>query len=346
MIEQIATIKLLVLIGYSILFFVLLRSRVPTAVRLHFALYLLGLGFWQFASLVVTLTQSQTAAVTWYNLQISALGLQSIIFYPFVRVFLGIRKRRFLPMAAYAACVALIALGILRLGVSEVVAGRAGYFIPVIGPVAYVASLVSYLFWGTGVAALFAALRREPVRLQRNRVVYVLIGALSVMVGIATDFTFLQAYPVDTICGLINAVLVSYAVTRYRLIDAGVALKRGLAVMVIFALGVGGFIGLSIAAGLLVNPTEPPEVSLTSLVGFIVLLALAILIWRKPFRPLLDRFAGKRTADFDGVLERFTQRVRSLLDVEELKTLVVQTAAETVGSERGASCFYFAGDRL
>ena len=105
-----------------------------------------------------------------------------------------------------------------------------------------------------GVAALFAALRREPVRLQRNRIVYVLIGALSVMVGIATDFTVLQAYPVDTVCGLINAVLVSYAVTRYRLIDAGVALKRGLAVTVIFALGVGGFIGLSIAAGLLVNP--------------------------------------------------------------------------------------------
>ena len=295
MIEQIATIKLLVLLGYSILFFVLLRSRVAPSVQLHFALYLFGLGFWQVTSLVVTLTRSQPAAVTWYNLQISALGLQSIIFFPFVRVFLGLRRRRFLAVAAYLACAAIVTVGVLQLGVSAVVPGRAGYFIPILGPALYACSAVVYLFWGMGVAALFVVLRREPLKLQRNRIVYILAGALCVMLGTATNFTFLQAYPVDTVCGLINAVLVSYAVTRYRLLDAGTALKRGLAVTVIFALGIGGFIGLSVAFGFLVESSGPPRVSLSSLVGFVVLLALAMVIWRGPLRPLLDRFAGKRT---------------------------------------------------
>ena len=88
--------------------------------------------------------------MTWYNLQISALGLQSVIFYPFVRVFLGIRKRRFLPIAAYAACAALMTVGLLRLGVSEVVAGRAGYFIPIIGPVAYLGQPCRLFLLGNG----------------------------------------------------------------------------------------------------------------------------------------------------------------------------------------------------
>ena len=73
MLEYAATIKLLTLVGYACLFFVLTRSTVPFSVKLHFALYLLGLGLWQFASFMVTLTKSQDAALALYNLQVGSL---------------------------------------------------------------------------------------------------------------------------------------------------------------------------------------------------------------------------------------------------------------------------------
>ena len=70
---------------------------------------------------------------------------------------------------------------------------------------------------------------------------YVLAGAVVVLIGTATDFTPLQAYPVDTISTLVNALLVSYAVTRYRLVDTGTVLRRGLSIMGIVVIGIVGY---------------------------------------------------------------------------------------------------------
>ena len=340
MLEQIAIIKLLALVGYSVLFFVLLRASGPFALRLHFALYLLGLGFWQLTSFILTITGSEAAAVLWYNLQVCSLALQSMIFFPFARVFLQLKRQRVMAVAAYAVCVGTICIGFLRLAVSHVTLGRAGYFIPDISTPAYAISLVAYFFWGMGVYQLIVGLRRERLRLQRSRISYVLIGAIMVMVGMATNFTPLQAYPIDTVCALVNALLVSYAVTRYRLIDSGAALRRILSVVVVMAVGVAWYVLFSFAAGLLVRSSEPWKVSLSGIVGFFLFLCLFLILGWKAFRPLLDRLSGKKTGSYDRILEEFTERVRSLLDVEALKRLVVQSAAETVGSERGCLLSY------
>ncbi len=334
MLIYIATIKLLALIGYAILLLVCIRSRVAQALKLHFALYLLGLGFWQFTSLILTITRNPHAALFWYNMQVASLGLQSVIFLPLTRTFLQIKRNRWISISAYAVCVAVIAVGLLGIAFSGVVVGEAGYFIPTLTPAAYGFSLLAYFYWGWGVYALVAGLRRERLSLQRSRILYVLVGALTVMAGIATNYTPLQAYPVDTVCALANAVLVSYSVTRYRLIDAGVALRRSLAIMVMVALAVGGYILFSYVAGLIVQPEARWELSVPGLAGLIILLILSLLFGWKSIRPVIDRIAGRRTASYARVLEQFSLTARSVLDVEKLKSLVVHTAAEAVGSER------------
>ncbi len=65
MLEQIAAVKLLALLGYAVLFLVLVRSRVDFALKMHFALYLVGLGFWQLTSFIITVTRDAPAAVFW-----------------------------------------------------------------------------------------------------------------------------------------------------------------------------------------------------------------------------------------------------------------------------------------
>jgi PAS domain S-box-containing protein len=341
--EQIATIKLLALIGYAILFVVLVRSRIAFALKLNFALYLFGLGFWQLTSFVVTVTHEAPRAVFWYNLQTVGLSLQSLVFLPLTRAFLGYKRHRVIDVAVYALCAASIAFGVLQLAVHMVVPGTAGYFVPKFTLPLEVNILVAYLVWAWGVALLVRGFFRERLRLQRSRIGYVLTGAIVVMIGAATNFTPLQAYPVDTLSTLINALLVSYAVTRYRLVDTGTVLRRGLSVIGILAVGVGGFILFSFLAGLLVSPSTSREVSLSGLAGFIVLLCLSLLIGWKAIRPVIDRISGRRVFSYDRVLEQFTQIARSLLDVDRLKSLVLQTAADAVGSERGCLLFSTAG---
>jgi two-component system, cell cycle sensor histidine kinase and response regulator CckA len=338
--EYAATIKLLALVGYASLFFVLTRGSVPFTVKLHFSLYLLGLGLWQFASFMVTFTKSQGVALSLYNMQVGGLILQSIIFYPFIRTFLGITRRPAMAIAAYAAMVGILGYDIVFGVVPTVVPGKAGYFIPGMDGTVYALSIVAYAFWGCGVVTLIAALRGEKVRLQRNRIAYVLIGAVIVMVGIATNFTPLQAYPIDTLCALANAVLVSYAVTRYRLIRAGIALRRVLSVMVLCAVSVGAYILFSFLAGLVLSRFEAWPIGTSGLAGFIVVLVLFFSIGWKSHVALFDMFAGRRTANYHHVLEQFIQAVRSLLDVEKLKRLILTTAAETVDCERGFLLFY------
>ncbi|HVO37536.1 MAG TPA: ATP-binding protein [Spirochaetia bacterium] len=340
MLEQIATIKILGLVGYAFLFFVLVRSRMPLSLRIHFGLYLLGLGLWQFTSVMVTITTDPDRAIIWYNLQFSSLCLQSIIFFPLTRTFLQLKKQRVMTIVAYGVCAVTMSVGIAGRATTHVVLGNAGYYIPLLGTTVYVISLVAYLFWGFGVFNLASALRREPLALQRSRIAYMLVGAAAVMLGLATNFTPLQAYPVDNACALINALLVSYAVTRYRLIETGTALKRSLAILLFAAAIVGGYLLLSFAAALLIRPREPWRVDVAGLAGFIALTAVLIMVGWRYFRDFLDRVTGKKSVGYDRVLEQFSLKVRSLLDVDALQKLIVQTAAEPLGVDRGFLLFH------
>jgi len=335
MLETIATVKLLALLGYAILLFTLVRSSVTLSLKLHFALYLLGLGFWQLTSFVLTFPREASSAVAWYNLQFSAAAVQVIIFIPLARVFLGLRRYRWAAVLAYAGACASLAAGLLGLVVHRVVPGTAGYYVSVISPDLLVLALVLYLFGGFGVYLLASSLRRERVRLQRIRIGYLLAGTIIVQLGGATNLTPLEAYPVDTICTLINALLVAYAVTRYRLVDTRTVVRRGLSVAAILVLAVAAFILLWAALGPLARGTEGGVVSTAGVLAFIVLVSLATAVSWKTLRPAIDRLAGRRTVGYDGVLEEFARATRSLLDAEKLNDLLVRTAAAAVGTGRG-----------
>jgi len=181
--EQIATVKILGLAGYAFLFFALVRSRLPLSLRIHFGLYLLGLGLWQFTSVMVTITTVPSKAVFWYNLQFCGLCLQSIIFLPFTRAFLQLKRQRVMAVISYVMCAATMSIGLLGVATTEVIPGKAGYYIPAIGMTVYFVTVVAYFFWGVGVYNLVSALRREPLALQRSRIAYMLVGAAAVMVG-------------------------------------------------------------------------------------------------------------------------------------------------------------------
>ena len=333
MLEQIASVKLIALLGYSVLFLVLLRSSVRPSVKLHFVLYIFGLGFWQLTSFVLTVTHSAHAAISWYNLQLSAVSLQSFVFYPLTLAFLGQRNRRVLAAAAYIACAGAIAVGLFQLGADRVVLGQAGYFVPVVKPIGYAAALAGFVFEGLGVFELVAAFRSGGVKLQRIRIRYVLVGAILVMIGMATNVTPLKPYPFDTVCALANALLVTYAVTRYRLVDTGTFLRLCLGVMLVVVIGTGAYIVLSLASALLLHYKalwNPAGVA-----GFVVLLAIWIALGWRTVRPMVDRLTGRRVRGYDQILERFAQTTRSVLDDDAVQRVAVRTAVEAIGTERG-----------
>ena len=153
--EFFIAIKAVALISYLVLVFSVIQSKAERTVRLLFSVYLSGMLFWQFTSLMVSLARTAAAALLWYNLAVAGTGTANILFYPFVRAFTK-GRRGVLSVAAYASCALMFVVGILGLTWREVVIGRGGYS----GPPSTTADGSSssgrswYFFYGCGIFVL------------------------------------------------------------------------------------------------------------------------------------------------------------------------------------------------
>jgi PAS domain S-box-containing protein len=331
MLQFSSSLKFFALIVYIAIFFLLLKSRTDKRVKQLFLLYVLGLVVWQLSSLLVNISVQPAVVLIWYNLQFSSLGLQSIIFFPLTRAFLTLKKQRVLTAAAYITCVFTIALGVSGFAVREVVPGRWGYFVPVLNETIYLMSLAAYFFWGCGVFNLLRSLLREQVNLQRNRIRYLLLGAVVIMAGMAANFTSLQDYPVDIVCAVINALLMAYAVLRYRLLAIKIVLKRSLVAMLTLTAITGIYVLVSLLA---VRLLESSTHFWPGLAGFFTVLA-SLLVFRKSILHDLIRPIYNQTSPIhETVLTDYSHAIRGVLDLEELMRLIVQTAANTMTVDR------------
>jgi hypothetical protein len=219
-------IKIVALTSYAVLALLTLKSKTEINVRRFFFVYLFGMTFWQFTSLMVHFSTDVNKALFWYKLLLAGFGLQTVLYFPFTRAFLKIEKQAKLTYISYFLCVVLLVYGLTGIGYKAIIIGKGGYYVPEYSSMLYPVIAVGYFFWGFGVYNLVRGLLREQSPLGKNRIRYPLLGAVIVFVGTASNLTTLQGYPVDIVCNLINAILIGYAVIRYRLLDIRVALKR------------------------------------------------------------------------------------------------------------------------
>ena len=207
-------IKIVALMSYIILALLTLRSDAEARVRRLFFIYLFGMIYWQFTSLMVNFSKNTQTALFWYNLILSGTGIYSILFFPFTLAFLGIKGQKKLTCFAYLACIFSAIIGLTGLAYRNVHIGQGGIYVPEFNNVVYLLVIVESFFWGYGVFNLLRGFMRERSPFQRNRIKYPLLGAILVVVGGVSNFTPLQDFPVDMSCNLINAVLIGTALMR------------------------------------------------------------------------------------------------------------------------------------
>ena len=80
-------IKIIALISYVSLALLTIKSSTEIKTRRFFFIYLFGMIFWQFTSLMVHFSRTPDTARLWYNLLLAGFGLQSILYFPFTRAF-------------------------------------------------------------------------------------------------------------------------------------------------------------------------------------------------------------------------------------------------------------------
>ncbi|HUI69551.1 MAG TPA: histidine kinase dimerization/phosphoacceptor domain -containing protein [Spirochaetia bacterium] len=318
-------VKIVALLSYLVLSLVVLQSKAERNVRIYFFVYLVGMLFWQFTSLMVNFSTNAATALFWYNMIIAGSGTFNILFFPFTRAFIGVKGQKVLTYFGFAACLLMLVSGLLGYGWGRVVIGRGGYWVPVydsswlliIGP-------IWYFFWFCGIYNLIRGLVTVKSPIQRNRILYVLMGAVLVIVAVSTNLTPLRDYPADICLNLLSAMTIGYAVVRYRLMDIRFVIARSVFYSAMTASLVAAYLGIVFGfEGFLkkgIGYSRPFYGVLATL-----LLALLFLPFRNLLQKILDRVFFREKADYQKALQAFSGAVTSLYDLDAIFLLIGST---------------------
>ena len=317
--------------SYIFLVLLSLRSDSDIKIRRLFNIYLVGMIYWQFVSIMVNLSNTAETALFWYNLLISGTGLYSVLYFPFTRAFLGIKKQKRFAILAYAVALGIFIFGLTGLTFTEARMGDFGTYVPEFTSVVYILSPFGYSFWLFGVFNLIREYLTTKSYFQKNRITYLLIGSAFVILGTASNFTSLQDYPVDITLNLINAIFIAYAVLRFRLLDIRQFLLRSVLYSVITATLVALYIGTIVLVEAVLSETIGYASPISGILA-ICILAMILLPIRNRLQSIIDGIFFRNRIDYQVATETLSRKATTIRDPNELTSLLINTASDTVRS--------------
>jgi len=290
-----------------------------------FVLFLLGAALW--ASFILSRHLfPENYAILSKLLLVSAL-YTVVAYYHFLRVFMN-KPGGIGIIAGYAAVATLIPV-VVPDNNADFIARLASIstnpeldfaFIYVSLTILGALALVS---WAT--VGLIHKYRHAADSLERNRTFYLLVGSALLLVGSALMALFclvnvnpaITKYPIVAFGNLANAVVITYALARYHLLEVNLRLRRG----VVYAFtGIGAFgLYLVILSGFL-PPLNLQASHATLIIGAGVAFLIAILFHptRKLLQKWLERLIFKETYDYRHLLLNFANKMSHVLDLDEL----------------------------
>jgi diguanylate cyclase (GGDEF)-like protein/putative nucleotidyltransferase with HDIG domain len=310
-----ALLPLLAVIAYIALITVI-ALRPLERVHKVFIWYMAVSALWSFCSFVLHAELFPTQTLPW-NRALLVLGCSvGLLFYHFVRAFFN-RPAGKVTYTGYAILVAaaiFVGQGSV-LQSSYVVDGvlyweTDVFFYPLV--------LFSAIFVGMAIALLVQGIRHSTDPQERNRISY-LLAAISIWILFAlTNFVpVLANYSVDHIGNIAFALIISYTMLRYHLLDVRLVVRRSLAYSALF------IILLAIYAGVILAefnffPEHPAHIIILLVASVAVLLFAAARPLRYFIVELVDRLFHRETYTYRQSLLSFSRRMGGNLSLDEV----------------------------
>jgi len=324
---------LLALLCYAVLLaLVFPRARRYRLCR-FFALYLVSMAVWSLGSAMMRL--DPVHILFWNKVLNGGAVIMPFAFLGFVQAFLGEEHDRLLwvGLAIVIGMEIAVGLGLMASG-ARLLAG--GLLEVDTGPGILFQAVYWITFVGLAAWRLVRAYRRTRDPVLRNRIRYPLLGVALVMLGAATNTVpALGMLPIDHAANLINALLLTYTILRYQLVDISLVFRKGLLYSIPTAIiGIGYFLIISLAI-VLFSAFSGPQLFLLSL----VVAAIAAII-AQPLRDRaqlwIDRLFFREKYDSSLMLQRLSRTAASVLDLDRLTSMILDEIIATVHIERAA----------
>lgn len=311
-------------VGLSALVWVQGRTRATRA----FVMFLIPYAVWTFGSMMWHLTGSRF----WNNVLVSGIAFSVLGLVYFITVFLDLETR--VPLYAALLWEPLVLVLIwsgyvvtdsyMVDGISYMQLGP-GY------PVLVLVVAVTYIW---SIAQLARYYRRTGDRTFRNRIQYLVVGlVIQWLGGLTNAIPGVGHYPIDVAAGVVNALLIAYAILRHRLLDITIVVRRGIGYSVLTVTIAAAYLLSVFVLQELLQLAVGPSTYVTAMV-----LAIIFGVLYQPLRHRLqawtDRVFFRERYDARTMIEEVSQATASILSLDELGNLVLGRITESMSIDR------------
>ncbi|MFH1003594.1 MAG: diguanylate cyclase, partial [Chloroflexota bacterium] len=240
--------------------------------------------------------------------------------------------------AGYGWMLGLVVLTILGLSPRQFIVLDNGIIYKDYGPV------VHYIFYG-GIAvtsiAIYTMIKsyiatRDPER--RNTLIYLFagMGFLFVMGFIWRFIPTQPAFAVDHTGNLGNALIITYAIVRYRLFDVKMVIRKSLVYTGITVVITSFFLTMLYGLNYLIQTAWSVPVGLVITVGMVVLMAFLFNPIRMSLEKGADRLLYGNRYDYRQMVLSFSSRMSNVIDMEELAEAMLRPIVSAVSASQSS----------
>ena len=303
----------------SILYIILLVFTLQQAknrTNKIFAVYLGVAAFWSFAAFMLHLNAFPSQALFWNEVVVVAVIGTLVTYYRFVRVYTS----RHAGIGLYLGYALLLVLAALSFS---------GYIVQysyVVDDILY-HSLGISIYFIDGISLTFITFiilllakeyRSSFDPIDRNRTMYLISGwSILVLFSYTNLVPAIAGFPLDQIGHLINALIISYAISRFRLLDIKLVARRGLTYVTLI-----GTLIVIYAGAIVLGFWLFPEQSVPTIVSGATVIALLLALTSRPLRYAtqrgVDRLFYRGTYEHRQILLSFGSKMGNILNLDEL----------------------------
>ncbi len=305
--------------------------QAKTRLNRVFTFYVLTSLAWSVFTFLLTYNPSASTSqlIFWNNLLLVAMVCTGFAYYHFVRAFIG-KKAGIIVYIGYGAAIALMVLSLGGWVVRDAYISN-GHVYHDIGPWVYI--LMGLLLPPLGACAwmLLKELRNTRHPVERNRLAYLILGLaiMSIWSAVNPNVPALASLPTDHLGTLANALLITWAISRYDLLDIRLLARRIIEYTVLLLGTIGIYAGLIyIEAAKL---SHLPTYLLLVLSGaFSLLFAMMLRPIRFVVQDGIDRMFHRDTYSQRQAMLEFSNKVANVIKLDQIADDMLSTIGKAL----------------
>lgn len=331
-------IPLFAIILYAILLVIVLLSKPSTQAKSAFRNYLFVMFTWSVTALFVVIGRGDNT--TWFRLMSASVLAVPIAVFHLIQVSLA-KPRRWAKWIYFYGVVIIPLTALTNLVVKSAFVDATGIYYEfafLMGVIA-IGGYGLYMFC---LVDLNFAIRTSDEPGQRNRLRYLLVGLIIIMITSVVNFTPLGKYPIDIAGTALAGLIINYAVLKHQLMDIEVVIRKSLIYFIpTTIIGASYFFIITLVTRIF-EAYSGVEILLTSLL-VAILSAILVQPLRDRAQSWVDRLFFREKYDSNLMLQRVSKTATTYLEINILANMILKEIVSTLHIKKAA---FFLMDNL